>query len=338
MFGKLLPAITAESDKVIVRRLKSAVQGLPYPLFLRLYYANYFLRDIPRAERNRRRSGFGRLDELDLRKWKSSDTLFILGSGPSINEISADRWAAISRHDTIGFNFWLYHRFVPKIYFAESHILDADLRGLVAYQSIAARRALDYADTLKIIFNMHLNGKHEADEWPAEWKRGFHAAPDLPLPARDEDEIMYGLRYLHSKHVFGNRWKLRCLFRYCSTVTGLIAFGQILGYSKIVLCGIDLKVQEYFYQNPSLYPENVNLEISPREPKHATMVAVPWRVPADVAILLMKRELLQPAGVELYVENRSSALWPRLDEAPQDVFEGAPTRSLASLANCGQPA
>src|ERR1700732_770880 len=134
-----------------MQTLKRAVQALPYPWFLRLYYANYFLRDMPRSERNRRVAGFGRLDELDLRKWQNSDTLFILGSGPSINQISSERWAAISHHDTIGFNFWLYHRFVPKIYFAESHILGMDLQGLAAYNSIAERRAADYLDTLKII-------------------------------------------------------------------------------------------------------------------------------------------------------------------------------------------
>jgi hypothetical protein len=321
-----------------MRLLKSAVHALPYPVFLRLYYVNYFLRDMPRAERNGRMASFGQLHDVDLRKWKNSDTLFILGSGPSINEISVERWAAISNHDTIGINFWLYHRFVPTMYASESQVRGLYPQASVAYNSIAERRAEDYVHTLKIIFNMHLKGQHEVFNWPREWKRGFFTAPDLPLPARNETELEYGLRYLRLRHAFDRRNKARYVFRYCSTVTAVIALGMMLGYAKIVLCGIDLKAQEYFYQDPELYPQTANLEIVPRQAKHATIVAVPWRVPADSVILLMDRELLQPAGVQLYVENRSSALWPHVIEAPQEVFAAPIQISLGNNADCRPPA
>jgi hypothetical protein len=34
----------------------------------------------------------------------------------------------------------------------------------------------------------------------------------------------------------------------------------------------------------------------------------------------MKRLLFDPAGIQLYVENRSSALWPKIPEAPAGLF------------------
>src|SRR5690606_5685681 len=48
--------------------------------------------------------------------YKRSDTIFLLGSGPSINRITAQQWANIKQHDSIGFNFWLAHKFIPTFY------------------------------------------------------------------------------------------------------------------------------------------------------------------------------------------------------------------------------
>src|SRR5205085_6794487 len=107
-------------DLGMMRRLKSWIKSLPYPVLIRIYYAWYALLWLPRYELARRRGRFPLLGNLDLSQLKTSDTLFILGSGPSINAISPDRWEAIARSDSIGFNFWLYHPFVPKIYFFES--------------------------------------------------------------------------------------------------------------------------------------------------------------------------------------------------------------------------
>ena len=51
-------------------------------------------------------------------KNKSSDRLFILGSGSSINKIKF--WDHIKQHDSIGFNYFLFHSFIPKFYIFES--------------------------------------------------------------------------------------------------------------------------------------------------------------------------------------------------------------------------
>jgi hypothetical protein len=47
---------------------------------------------------------------------------------------------------------------------------------------------------------------------------------------------------------------------------------------------------------------------------------MPWRITMESVILEMKRQLLDPQGIQLYVENRSSALWPKISEAPSSVF------------------
>ncbi len=95
-----------------------------------------------------------------------------------------------------------------------------------------------------------------------------------------------------------------------------------MGYRKIVLCGVDLTRAEYFYQDPALYPETAELEYMPRAGKHMTLTRYAWgTMPIDEVVAEMKQQVLDPAGIELYVENRSSALWPEIEEAPDSVFE-----------------
>ncbi|MGH9492093.1 MAG: hypothetical protein ACRD2K_01205 [Terriglobales bacterium] len=303
---------------------KEAAKKLPYPLFLRIFYAWFFLGPRRRFESNRRRGGFARLTQEDLEQRKTSDTLFVLGSGPSINQISGERWQAIARHDSVGFNFWVFHPFVPKMYFMESIYRERDRvtdRYLEKYDACVRARGAEYGSTLKVVSGLHERGRHHVWDWPGEWKEGFKAVCDLPGPARTEREFERMLRYLGGRGAFAGWARLPYLFKHASSVTTMIALGLRMGYRKIVLCGIDLGVHQYFYQDPELYPGTACLEFYPRSAELDILAPVPWRIPADVVICAMKRELLDPAGVELYVENRSSKLWPAVPEAPDSIFE-----------------
>ena len=308
----------------MLRVLKSAAKQLPYPLFLRAFYATYRVRDVPRSERNRRALGLPAVKDADLLSRKTSDTLFILGSGPSINRISAERWSAIARHDTIGFNFWLYHPFVPTFYMVESAPLNPATDEVCRrYREIARIRAADYANTPRLVMGLHVPGRHEVHEWPPAFRDGFFAVTDLLPPARSAQELQRLLRYLDRRAAFRTETGWQALFKYASSVTALITFGVKMGYRRIVLCGVDLGAQEYFYQDPNLYPELRHIEIVPRQNQHATMVRVSWRIPADQAMAAMQDEILAPRGVQLFVENSSSALWPRIAEAPAELFASA---------------
>ena len=57
-------------------------------------------------------------DEFYYRK--KTDTLFILGSGASINELTQEQWGFIKQHDSVGFNNWVVHKFVPDFYMFEA--------------------------------------------------------------------------------------------------------------------------------------------------------------------------------------------------------------------------
>jgi len=69
-----------------------------------------------------------------------------------------------------------------------------------------------------------------------------------------------------------------------------------------------------------LYPETAELEFSPSNERHATNSPMPWRISIEAVILEMKRQLLDPAGFQIFVENRSSALWPKIEVVPESVL------------------
>ncbi len=60
------------------------------------------------------------IDQLDISRYKQSDTVFILGSGASINALSSADWEKVKKADSIGFNYFLVHDHVPTYYFYET--------------------------------------------------------------------------------------------------------------------------------------------------------------------------------------------------------------------------
>jgi glycosyltransferase involved in cell wall biosynthesis len=51
-----------------------------------------------------------------LKKHKTSQIIYVLGSGKSILDISKDEWEEIKKHDSIGFNHWYVHDHEPTFY------------------------------------------------------------------------------------------------------------------------------------------------------------------------------------------------------------------------------
>ena len=301
------------------RALKSAISKLPYPVFLRVFWLWYFLRDVRRWKAARRRAGIASLEDLDLHAVKKSEVLFILGSGPSINRISAERWAAIARHDTVGFNFWLCHPFVPRLYFFEA-IPQADSKTYRTYCELANHRAADYRSVPKVVTELQHSVAGMLRDLPPEWREKLYTPRPVTVAARDEAEFAYGLRELDRRGLFEAATRIRRLFKYAGSLSSLVALAVHLRYRTVVLCGVDLATQEYFYQDPMLYPATSNLVPSPKLLPHLIFRELPWLVKIDAVLRQMRGQILEPAGIELFVENRSSALWPEVPEAPASVF------------------
>ena len=313
----------------VLNTAKHLLYKLSHPLFLRAYYLKYLFSELRKEEYCRRQLGILPFAELDLRAVKRSDILFILASGSSINEISLARWDAIARHDSIGFNFWPIHPFVPGMYLMEAIPKNSPQGMFEPLCRIAHQRAKEYTNVVKVVTELRnaMPGMRFAGS--EEWVGPLYALRTIPVAARTESEFAYGLSYLRSKGVFDVVDRINIVFKQASTLSSLIALAIRMQYRTIVLCGVDLNHSEYFYQDKVLYPETASLEFSPHYRPHATNSPMPWRITIEAVILEMKRQFLDPAGIQLYVENCSSALWPRISEAPSSLFTTQAVKAAA---------
>lgn len=321
----------------MLRSLKHLLRDrVPYSLLLRVYYERYRRIHLPLYEQACSKAEFQRLEAFDLSQVKKSPVLFVLGSGASINQISAERWAGISAHDSVGFNFWLFHPFVPKMYFFESTGGSAPTEHDRRHVEALLRRAADYEGTVKVVMDLAQAGHQYIFDLPAEFRHSVYAAGTVPLIARNREELAKGIGHLLDQGEFTCSDHLASLLKVTGTLTTMITLGVRMGYRTIVLCGVDLNSAEYFYQDPVLYPDTADFHYMPRNGKHLTLTKYAWGVmPIDEVILEIKRQVLDPAGVELYVENRSSALWPRIEQAPDSVFAIAADRAKPAAGPSG---
>jgi len=302
------------------KTLSDLAKKLPYPLLLRLHLLKQLGFELRRHRQYRRSLGLPMLTDLDPRQLRRSDVLFVLGTGPSINRISEARWRAIAQYDTLGMNFWLYHRFVPRLFFFEAIDRRIWPETYSAFTPLAARRAADYVSVIKVVMELYRAGPQFIRDLGPQWKTNLYAVDPLQAPARNAKELAYALRFFERKGLFAPEARALCFFKHNTSLSLILGFAVRMRYRKVVLCGMDLKTNEYFYQDPQLYPGASPLPAEPKELPHLLYRNLDWLVRADAMLGEMNRLLLKPAGIELYVESRVSALWPEVPEVPADVL------------------
>jgi len=268
-------------------------------------------------------AGLPLLETLDLHSLRMSDTLFILGCAWSINEIPDQRWQTIARHDSVGINFWPAHPFVPRFYYFANFAYDGWPVAFDALHGLLNRRAETYRNTVKISTAevQDLQRRQLVFELPQGITSNLYLGFSMSVAARNEKELHAGIRYMRSVGAFTPRAHVAWLFKYGGAVIAMMTLAVLMGYKRIILCGVDLNKQDYFYHDRERYPECANWEFAPRNEPHLTTRRLPWHVPAQAAVYIFKELVLDPEKIELFVENRASTLYPKVPLASQALFE-----------------
>jgi len=301
--------------------LGDLAKGLPYPVLVRLYHRHFLRKQAELAAQFSQATGLPDADTLKLSQHKSSDTVFILGSGSSINQITDAQWKVIAQHDTIGFNFWPVHSFVPRIFVFESVVESRSKPIFDALLDLLHSRADAYANTIKIVTELKRPGmKQLVTELSGSFRENLYLGYTFPVVARSEEQLASGLKFLSAKGYFEPSDQMGRLFKYGGSVIGMISLALRMNYRRIVLCGIDLGDQNYFYQDADKYPESAHWEFVPRGNIHLTARRLPWMVPAQQVIYEFKQVVLDSRGVELFVQNSSSTLYPKVPVLPEEFF------------------
>lgn len=177
------------------------------------------------------------LTEEELRASRKSDTVFVFGSGASLNDITEGEWAYFDEHDVFGFNAFYNQRWLPVGF----HLLRGGVygelrwRAFVEEDSAIIRSNPLYSDTIFLVQGEYLG--HLSNQLLGY---GF-------LPA--------GTRIFRYRSVRENGPPTRSLaegIRHVgTTLTDVVNAAYCLGWKEIVLVGVDLYDSRYFWLGPN---------------------------------------------------------------------------------------
>lgn len=277
------------------------------------YYA-WWVAHASFAARDASKHHFQSARNFNPRDHRTSDTVFLLGSGWSINEIDAAGWEKIKGNDSIGFNFWPIHPHRPNLYFFEpaNPDINSALSAEIAKRFTAmAESRPDYSDIPKIMTDFEPQRWPSVARLPETWRQNLFAANTIPMFARNEAEAKSSIRLLNALGVFDESEDLNLVLKYRATIVMLVSLAVRMGYRRIILCGIDMSDPRYFYQTPERLGE---FQSSSPGATHATLWDVPMLANVPDILNAMDEVVLKPRGIKMFVENRSSALFPRVPE------------------------
>jgi hypothetical protein len=186
-------------------------------------------------------SSYATLSSEAAARARRSDTVFVFGSGYSLNELSAAEWAHIAEHDVFGFSGFAYQTFVRTDYhFVRSWLPEflgvADLcHAARAY----GRRLCENPRFAHTIFLLQR-------EYSAEFSNALVATRSLPPGARL-------LRYHAARRLDDlptDRWH-DGVSRDFGTLVTVVNVAYLLGWRRIVLVGVDLYDNRHFWGPPA---------------------------------------------------------------------------------------
>lgn len=181
---------------------------------------------------------------------KKSDTIFILGSGSTINEINNKQWKNIKKHTSIGFNYFMFHDFIPDSYLIEPVRRNHDLLYKNLIKLIKVKKK--YLSKTKII--MHRMGCYKIIKYHFKnYGIDFKLFTPFDFGCKTNEKLKKILNSPLMK--LSNYFFLPA--QGCASVERIILSAYLQGFKKIVLCGVDLNNNEYFFYKKADYENNL---------------------------------------------------------------------------------
>ena len=258
-------------------------------------------------------NGLRSINALDLAKLKKSDTLFILGSGASVNDLCDADWEKIADCTSVGFNYWMAHPFVPDLYFTEP---PNNLNTWKDFLTLFEARKDDYSQTPFIINYKEwqsLMQDYPLEDIPEEFLQNLYCYAPYYLRLNKPWMIRLVLLAWRRKKFEKNPYDWLILQR--GTLGMLIMFGYFAGFKNIVLVGVDLSNTDYFFEDcnkdfvfrPSkVQTKSIHRTVDPTLDINRISITI------DKYIFLLNDTLLKPAKVTLFIGSKKSLLYPRL--------------------------
>lgn len=241
---------------------------------------------------------------------KKSETLYILGTGSSVNHYSPEQWQEIASADTMGLNDWIFHDFIPDMLMAEI-LHDMDYFPQCYYHDLeVVFDAYKKYQTL-LIYKDGVHGKKNLSKLPESVRQDFVPLYNPTLPILKISQIAPAIKKMSKILKNHNHLRKLMIFRKRATLFSAIELAWLMGYKKIVLCGIDLNHGNYFFDEDRAYYESKGFKLpvyTQHVGGHKTNNAEISEVTVSQLVKGLNETLLKPNGVELTVGSKESAL------------------------------
>ena len=240
------------------------------------------------------------LSSDELRQTKSSDTLFIFGSGFSINAITEREWRQFESGDTLSFNQFIRQDFVNLDYY-----LIREIAGIDHQNTGLSNRAYDHFRECvrgpRFTKTVYLLQNDLLGEVSIEVQHRFL----LPQGSR----IWFFRTFSRKRSALPSNNLDKGVIHTGGTLTDAVSFGYAMGYGSIVLVGVDLYDRRYFW----LGEDETRPEDLARDAAHTDVHNTARPV---VDLMRQWTEFLKERGVSLTVYNPQSLLAEVMDVYP----------------------
>jgi len=245
------------------------------------------------------------LNSLKIGGAKSSDTIFILGSGASINSYTTAEWNAIKSSDSLGFNFFVAHDFVPTYYAFET----PQGHRRVQLFNIIKNKVGYYNNTIVIYRGKGILTSEEISLFNME---NFFISDEEMLPGTTPESFEKCLRQYYNEGRFEVKNTINKIYKKRASLSYLVMLSLVAGYKNIVLCGVDLNSTQYFYET-DYYENKFGKLITGQEGTiHRTNDSSIHPLTIEKVLHSINNIVLKENGVRLFIAKKTSALYPKL--------------------------
>ena len=187
-----------------------------------------------------------------LRPKQGADTLFVLGSGSSVRDLTASNFEEIQSQLSVGINNWGIHPFVPDFYALESVPWVGDGLDFMRSLTLLAREDIVELRPLLLVLRPSSGQRLEGIE---------------ALPGSFHDRIfLYGRVSPFTRRVSNLEEDLKRVLESLvpldtsvfvdsgASIVRMLGVAVSLGLKQVVFTGVDLNNSDYFWENNVDYP------------------------------------------------------------------------------------
>jgi hypothetical protein len=245
----------------------------------------------------------------EIKKKKKSDTLVIFGNGSSLAGYTKSEWDEVSQFDTLVVNDGIIIPVVPTYFFLEAGCKDSLINNIHL-------RADDLKETA-ILYRMDEIFKYYYKHSPRQLKENVVGYACVVPGYKSLHDLSYFYTKVAKTRIDQSALEKGIIIDSFGSIVRAMIFGISLGYKEIILCGVDLKSGQYFFDvlkkdlesKGFMIPVN---SISNQSKVHNTVDKSRRSITADDVMYAVHDYLARPLGVDIFVYRDSSLLYPRI--------------------------